>query len=76
MPTTLNCPRCGKLTTWEDNDSRPFCSERCKMIDLGPGPMRNIVCLPRMHHKPTTAKNKVSSLSKLLSESSNLVEIK
>ena len=35
MPTTLNCPRCGKLTTWEDNEFRPFCSERCKMIDLG-----------------------------------------
>ena len=34
MPTTLNCPRCGKLATWEDNDYRPFCSERCKMIDL------------------------------------------
>ena len=35
MPTTLNCPRCGKLTTWEDNDYRPFCSERCRLIDLG-----------------------------------------
>ena len=35
MPTTLKCPRCGKLTTWENNECRPFCSERCKMIDLG-----------------------------------------
>ncbi|QXR19105.1 DNA gyrase inhibitor YacG [Acinetobacter variabilis] len=35
MPTTLKCPRCGKLTTWESNEFRPFCSERCKMIDLG-----------------------------------------
>jgi len=35
MSTTLKCPRCGKLTTWENNEFRPFCSERCKMIDLG-----------------------------------------
>ncbi|MBP7782822.1 MAG: DNA gyrase inhibitor YacG [Acinetobacter sp.] len=35
MPTTLNCSRCGELTTWEDNQYRPFCSERCKLIDFG-----------------------------------------
>ncbi|MGN7835781.1 DNA gyrase inhibitor YacG [Acinetobacter schindleri] len=35
MPTNLKCPRCGALTTWEGNAFRPFCSERCKMIDLG-----------------------------------------
>jgi endogenous inhibitor of DNA gyrase (YacG/DUF329 family) len=30
------CPRCGKLTPFvPDNKWRPFCSERCKMIDLG-----------------------------------------
>jgi endogenous inhibitor of DNA gyrase (YacG/DUF329 family) len=30
------CPRCGKLTAFApDNKWRPFCSERCKMIDLG-----------------------------------------
>lgn len=35
MPTTLQCPRCSATTTWQGNDFRPFCSERCKMIDLG-----------------------------------------
>ncbi len=34
-PITLPCPRCGKITTWHGNESRPFCSERCKQIDLG-----------------------------------------
>ena len=30
------CPRCGTLTAFSsDNPWRPFCSERCKMIDLG-----------------------------------------
>jgi endogenous inhibitor of DNA gyrase (YacG/DUF329 family) len=29
------CPICKKNTTWEENPWRPFCSERCKLIDLG-----------------------------------------
>ena len=29
------CPICKRATTWEENPSRPFCSERCKLIDLG-----------------------------------------
>ena len=35
MPTTFPCPRCGESSTWTDNIFRPFCSERCKIIDLG-----------------------------------------
>jgi endogenous inhibitor of DNA gyrase (YacG/DUF329 family) len=31
----IRCPRCGELTTWEENPYRPFCSERCKLLDLG-----------------------------------------
>lgn len=33
--TTLRCPNCQKPTTWQDNFYRPFCSERCKLIDFG-----------------------------------------
>jgi uncharacterized protein len=29
------CPVCKNITTWEENSLRPFCSERCKLIDLG-----------------------------------------
>ena len=29
------CPRCQTPTTWTDNPYKPFCSERCKLIDLG-----------------------------------------
>jgi len=32
---TRRCPLCRRETTWEDNPWRPFCSERCQMIDLG-----------------------------------------
>lgn len=31
----IKCPICGKETEWENNKYRPFCSERCKLIDLG-----------------------------------------
>ena len=29
------CPSCHRPTTWENNPHRPFCSERCKLIDFG-----------------------------------------
>ncbi len=29
------CPSCNKQVEWQDNPFRPFCSERCKLIDLG-----------------------------------------
>jgi len=31
----VRCPICKNITTWEENPCRPFCSERCKLIDLG-----------------------------------------
>ena len=34
-PKQYPCPRCGQLTKWQDNPYKPFCSERCKLIDLG-----------------------------------------
>lgn len=32
---TTKCPHCGKPAGWEDNPNRPFCSPRCRTIDLG-----------------------------------------
>lgn len=32
----VRCPCCKKTSLWDSqNPSRPFCSERCKLIDLG-----------------------------------------
>ena len=32
----VRCPQCGLESVWNpDNKWRPFCSERCKTIDLG-----------------------------------------
>ena len=32
----VSCPTCGAGAPWDPaNPFRPFCSERCKMIDLG-----------------------------------------
>lgn len=33
--TVVKCPRCGKQTDYEGNEFRPFCSERCKLLDFG-----------------------------------------
>lgn len=30
----MRCPICSKQTFFEGNTYRPFCSERCKLIDL------------------------------------------
>ena len=35
MVKKVKCPQCKKEVSWENNQFRPFCSERCKMIDLG-----------------------------------------
>jgi uncharacterized protein len=31
----VKCPKCEKDFFYYDSESRPFCSDRCKMIDLG-----------------------------------------
>lgn len=36
VPRLVKCPQCGTLAEYRtDNAFRPFCSERCKLIDLG-----------------------------------------
>jgi len=35
-PPVVACPQCGKEVVWSNESRyRPFCSERCKLIDLG-----------------------------------------
>jgi len=32
----IKCPQCNQPSEWTpENEFRPFCSERCKLIDLG-----------------------------------------
>ena len=36
MARVVSCPRCGKPVEWKAASAyRPFCSERCRLIDLG-----------------------------------------
>ena len=36
IPKRVRCPHCGVMAEYKsDNPSRPFCSERCKLLDLG-----------------------------------------
>lgn len=33
---TVSCPTCNRPVEWSESSPwRPFCSERCKLIDLG-----------------------------------------
>lgn len=35
-PMIVKCPTCSEPAPWSrDNPVRPFCSERCRLIDLG-----------------------------------------
>lgn len=34
-PISVRCPRCGGRATWQGNPDRPFCSEKCRLVDLG-----------------------------------------
>ncbi len=35
-PKTVACPQCGKSVEWSPAAVwRPFCSERCRMLDFG-----------------------------------------
>ncbi len=36
MTLAVKCPACGKTVRWvPENSFRPFCSARCKQMDLG-----------------------------------------
>jgi uncharacterized protein len=35
MPQSVRCPICRSQAPWQGNPHRPFCSERCKLQDLG-----------------------------------------
>ena len=36
MPTTVPCPTCKVPVPWtSESRFRPFCSERCRLLDLG-----------------------------------------
>lgn len=34
-PGLVKCPTCGRELEWATAAFRPFCSERCRLIDLG-----------------------------------------
>ncbi len=34
-PPIVKCPTCRREIDWSSSEFRPFCSERCRLIDLG-----------------------------------------
>jgi uncharacterized protein len=36
VSTIVRCPTCARVVEWNESSAwRPFCSERCKLMDLG-----------------------------------------
>lgn len=35
MQSKIKCPQCHTPVAWQGNPERPFCSERCRLLDLG-----------------------------------------
>jgi endogenous inhibitor of DNA gyrase (YacG/DUF329 family) len=35
VPELVRCPTCRRPARFAENPYRPFCSERCKLLDLG-----------------------------------------
>jgi uncharacterized protein len=35
VPLNVKCPTCRKETPWDNNPHRPFCCDRCRLLDLG-----------------------------------------
>lgn len=54
--TRVNCPNCQKPLIWsKQNEFRPFCCERCKLIDLGEWAAGRMVVPANAEYDDTTA---------------------
>jgi endogenous inhibitor of DNA gyrase (YacG/DUF329 family) len=53
-PRIVTCPQCGTAVEWSAaNRFRPFCSERCKLIDLGAWASEKYrIAVPDASHPP------------------------
>jgi endogenous inhibitor of DNA gyrase (YacG/DUF329 family) len=52
----VKCPTCSKAVAWVASSSyRPFCSERCRLIDLGEWADGNRVIPADAEHDDVTA---------------------
>lgn len=60
MPTEIRCPHCRAETRWEGNLFRPFCSERCKLQDLGAWALGKYA-IPSDHSTPSDSFSKPDS---------------
>lgn len=55
------CPICKKDAVWDENPFRPFCSERCKLIDLGKWASEDYMIVgekKELHDEVSSGKNK------------------
>ncbi len=59
MQAKIKCPQCSKMVAWQGNPHRPFCSERCRLIDLGQWADESYV-IPGRSQEPISEENIIS----------------
>ena len=64
--TTLRivCPVCRKETTRENNPFRPFCSERCRLVDLGKWASEEYRIAGRSNDLPEEGGEEINNINK------------
>ena len=54
----VNCPSCNTLVAWvTSNRHRPFCSDRCRILDLGEWAVGHRVLPPDTEYDDVTSEN-------------------
>ncbi|MGE5337214.1 MAG: DNA gyrase inhibitor YacG [Gemmatimonadota bacterium] len=58
MPKIVACPACGAAVPWNASSTfRPFCSERCKTIDLGDWAAERHVIVGQREHADESSRD-------------------
>ena len=58
MTTIVTCPTCKKKVEWvKSSEFRPFCSQRCRLIDLGEWASEN----HNIHGEPLASTEELNS---------------
>ncbi|MCU1290782.1 MAG: putative zinc-binding protein [Acidobacteria bacterium] len=65
----VKCPTCGRMVVYSGNEFRPFCSERCKLLDFGAWANEEFA-LPTQD--TALSEEDLEQIEKVLKEKSNL----
>lgn len=70
----VKCPQCDTQFSYYESENRPFCSERCKMVDLGHWFEESYKVPDKEVAQPETKKNENTSNEKNTQKSNQEIE--